>query len=127
MKCPTCKKETDLTGNPYRPFCSDRCRLIDLGRWLGEDYRVHADATEESPSEVEDEDEEPVAVGTKVDRERELPPASDKVFVQLEGVIDEGLSRPEDAFPSFWRKLATTKFQRPQTFLRGSKDQRSDG
>jgi endogenous inhibitor of DNA gyrase (YacG/DUF329 family) len=46
---------------PQFPFCSDRCRLIDLGRWLGEDYRyrVHADATEEQPSGSEDLNESP--------------------------------------------------------------------
>lgn len=27
-------------GNPAFPFCSPRCKLVDLGRWLGEDYRV---------------------------------------------------------------------------------------
>jgi hypothetical protein len=27
-------------ANPYRPFCSERCRLVDLGRWLGEAYRI---------------------------------------------------------------------------------------
>jgi len=27
-------------GNPFRPFCSERCRLIDLGRWASEEYRL---------------------------------------------------------------------------------------
>ena len=40
MKCPTCKKETEYTGNPYRPFCSKRCKLIDLGKWAGGEFRV---------------------------------------------------------------------------------------
>jgi endogenous inhibitor of DNA gyrase (YacG/DUF329 family) len=46
---------------PQFPFCSDRCRLIDLGRWLGEayTYRTHADATEELPSGSEDANESP--------------------------------------------------------------------
>jgi endogenous inhibitor of DNA gyrase (YacG/DUF329 family) len=34
---------------PQYPFCSDRCRLIDLGRWLNEDYRLAADAEDEAP------------------------------------------------------------------------------
>jgi len=38
----------------YRPFCSDRCRLIDLGAWFGEQHRIPdeaADATDEAPPE----------------------------------------------------------------------------
>lgn len=48
MKCPTCKKETSLEGNPFRPFCSERCKLIDLGRWAAGDFRI---PTQERPSE----------------------------------------------------------------------------
>ena len=40
MKCPLCHKEVEFGGNPFRPFCSERCKMIDLGRWAGEDYRV---------------------------------------------------------------------------------------
>lgn len=40
MKCPICKKTTVWEGNPDRPFCSERCRIIDLGNWSAEDYRV---------------------------------------------------------------------------------------
>lgn len=39
-KCPTCKKEGLWQEGSYRPFCSQRCKLIDLGKWLGEEYRV---------------------------------------------------------------------------------------
>jgi len=43
IKCPTCKKEIVYrTDNPFRPFCSKRCRLIDLGTWLEEGYSVPA-------------------------------------------------------------------------------------
>jgi endogenous inhibitor of DNA gyrase (YacG/DUF329 family) len=38
---------------PEFPFCSDRCRLIDLGRWLGEEYVVQAD-TEDSASATDE-------------------------------------------------------------------------
>jgi endogenous inhibitor of DNA gyrase (YacG/DUF329 family) len=41
----------------YRPFCSERCQLADLGRWLNGDYRVAADAREEHLSEAEPSDE----------------------------------------------------------------------
>jgi len=40
MKCPTCDKDTKWQDNPYRPFCSERCKLVDLGRWVTEEYRV---------------------------------------------------------------------------------------
>ena len=38
--CPTCRAKAAWHGNPHRPFCSLTCRLIDLGRWLDERYRV---------------------------------------------------------------------------------------
>ena len=36
VKCPTCQRAIEWTQAPYRPFCSERCRLIDLGGWLSE-------------------------------------------------------------------------------------------
>ena len=47
-RCPSCKKEIDK--NEFFPFCSERCRLVDLGRWIGEEYRV---PVEEQPSQPE--------------------------------------------------------------------------
>ena len=40
--CPICSAAmpADWSEYPDYPFCSPRCRMIDLGRWLGEDYRV---------------------------------------------------------------------------------------
>jgi endogenous inhibitor of DNA gyrase (YacG/DUF329 family) len=38
--CPTCRKVSTKDGNKLFPFCSERCHLVDLGRWLGEEYRV---------------------------------------------------------------------------------------
>lgn len=37
--CPTCKKPVPQDAK-HRPFCTDRCRLVDLGRWLKGDYVV---------------------------------------------------------------------------------------
>lgn len=37
--CPMCKKEVAL-GSADFPFCSERCRLIDLGKWASEEYRI---------------------------------------------------------------------------------------
>lgn len=39
LRCPICKKEVSL-DSPNVPFCSDRCRLIDLGKWASGDYRI---------------------------------------------------------------------------------------
>lgn len=39
-KCPVCDAPVSLDTTPTVPFCSDRCRLIDLGRWLDEAYAV---------------------------------------------------------------------------------------
>jgi hypothetical protein len=42
MKCPTCGAPVAWQDNPFRPFCSERCKLIDFGRWANEEYRVPA-------------------------------------------------------------------------------------
>jgi endogenous inhibitor of DNA gyrase (YacG/DUF329 family) len=39
-RCPTCKKETDSATDAEFPFCSERCRLLDLGAWATEKYVV---------------------------------------------------------------------------------------
>ncbi|MBN1140615.1 MAG: DNA gyrase inhibitor YacG [Deltaproteobacteria bacterium] len=40
IACPICGKTVDWGQSPDRPFCSPRCRLIDLGNWSGEEYRI---------------------------------------------------------------------------------------
>jgi uncharacterized protein len=40
VKCPHCGKSVSWRDNPSRPFCGERCRLIDLGCWVDEEYRV---------------------------------------------------------------------------------------
>ena len=40
VRCPTCGKLFDREKSAAMPFCSERCRLIDLGRWLDEEHRV---------------------------------------------------------------------------------------
>ncbi len=50
-RCPQCGKAVDLTpDNRFRPFCSERCKLVDLGAWAAESYRV---ATHEDPAAEE--------------------------------------------------------------------------
>jgi endogenous inhibitor of DNA gyrase (YacG/DUF329 family) len=43
MNCPNCGKPAEWQDNPYRPFCSERCKLIDFGRWANEEYRMPAE------------------------------------------------------------------------------------
>lgn len=40
VECPHCRKRVPYEGNPFRPFCSERCRLIDLGAWIDEVYQI---------------------------------------------------------------------------------------
>ncbi len=58
-RCPVCKKQFQPDESPALPFCSQRCRWIDLGRWLDEGYGV--------PIEREDSDEEPPADAEEAD------------------------------------------------------------
>ena len=50
VKCPRCGKDVEFATNPFRPFCSERCRLVDLGKWISGDYRIPT----HSPDEEED-------------------------------------------------------------------------
>ncbi len=46
VKCPTCGRAVEWSdSSTYRPFCSDRCRLIDLGAWLSEERRIPDEAS----------------------------------------------------------------------------------
>jgi hypothetical protein len=40
ITCPICKEPTTWEENPQRPFCSERCRILDLGRWAVGEYKV---------------------------------------------------------------------------------------
>ena len=46
--CPTCKEPTSVgEDNPYRPFCSKRCQMLDLGAWLSGDYAIEGEPVRE--------------------------------------------------------------------------------
>ena len=48
VPCPTCgEPATYAPSNPWRPFCSERCRSIDLGAWASEAYRIPAKEDDE--------------------------------------------------------------------------------
>jgi uncharacterized protein len=57
VKCPTCRRAIDWANSPFRPFCSERCRLIDLGAWLSEQRSIPGETaapdadTEQSPTD----------------------------------------------------------------------------
>jgi len=56
VKCPTCGKQVEYNGNQFRPFCSERCQLLDLGAWADEEYHLPAQSselTEEDIAEIE--------------------------------------------------------------------------
>lgn len=46
LNCPNCQQLTTWANNPSRPFCSERCKLIDLGAWASDEYRIE---TQDSP------------------------------------------------------------------------------
>lgn len=59
ITCRICKKKTTWEENPYRPFCSARCKTLDLGAWASEDYRVEGNKEEEEDeNELDDRQEE---------------------------------------------------------------------
>jgi endogenous inhibitor of DNA gyrase (YacG/DUF329 family) len=56
MKCPICKKEVKL-GDPDMPFCSERCRLIDLGNWASGKYVIPGPPVVEQKKDSPEDDE----------------------------------------------------------------------
>jgi len=67
MLCPICKRELDEAAqdrkSSFFPFCSERCKLIDLGRWLSGKYQIPVSPTDESeptpPRVANEDDDEP--------------------------------------------------------------------
>ncbi len=53
-RCPSCNKQVEWQDNPFRPFCSERCKLIDLGKWVNEEYRVPGKPVREDAGEEKD-------------------------------------------------------------------------
>ncbi len=52
-KCPSCRKPVEWSGNEHRPFCSKRCRTLDLGNWASEKYRIAGEAVSEDECSIE--------------------------------------------------------------------------
>lgn len=56
VKCPSCGKEVEYTDNEFRPFCSERCKLLDFGAWVDEEYSLPSETsslTEEDIDKIE--------------------------------------------------------------------------
>ena len=54
VTCPLCKKKIPWKDNAFRPFCSDRCRLIDLGKWASDEYRIPGEKKDSSEEDQEE-------------------------------------------------------------------------
>jgi endogenous inhibitor of DNA gyrase (YacG/DUF329 family) len=55
VKCPTCGRRIEWSEqSPFRPFCSERCRVIDLGAWLTEKHAIPGNEAELAPDAGED-------------------------------------------------------------------------
>ena len=53
-RCPTCDMQVEVKmSNKSLPFCSERCRLIDLGRWLNEEHALPCEAADENEESTE--------------------------------------------------------------------------
>jgi len=52
--CPVCKNITTWEENPFRPFCTERCKLIDLGAWASDEYGIPGKPGKENDTSEED-------------------------------------------------------------------------
>ena len=55
--CPLCKKPVPEKDNPYRPFCSERCKLLDLGEWASDKYRIAGEMVDRESEEDQEKEE----------------------------------------------------------------------
>jgi endogenous inhibitor of DNA gyrase (YacG/DUF329 family) len=66
IHCAICGRETEYFSEPVGPFCSARCKMVDLGKWLGEEYRVSEPLRPDHFAQYEDASE-----AAKLDRPEE--------------------------------------------------------
>ena len=52
VKCPHCGRETEYEGNEFRPFCSERCKLLDFGGWAEENYKLPTESQELTETDI---------------------------------------------------------------------------
>jgi uncharacterized protein len=53
VKCPTCGKRVEYEGNEFRPFCSERCKLLDFGAWASEEYSLPVEESSLTEEDLE--------------------------------------------------------------------------
>jgi uncharacterized protein len=59
LRCPVCKTDVRWENNPFRPFCSERCKLVDLGAWAEGRYVIAGEEhDDDKQSEVMSDDDE---------------------------------------------------------------------
>lgn len=74
VRCPICDKPMDAQGPkewPEWPFCGKRCRLVDLGRWLGGSYRIESPAREEDMDDADSVNSPPKSAAPSAAPDRE--------------------------------------------------------
>ena len=53
IRCPKCGNLSPWEGNRWRPFCSERCKMVDLGAWVTEGYRIPGGSEEDTAADDE--------------------------------------------------------------------------
>ncbi len=56
--CPRCGEASTWEGNDFRPFCSERCKLIDLGAWASDEYKLPTQDAPQSGLQRQEDDYE---------------------------------------------------------------------
>ncbi len=54
VKCPRCGKDTEYYDNEFRPFCSERCKLLDFGAWANEEYNLPSETSSMTDEEIDE-------------------------------------------------------------------------
>lgn len=52
VNCPICDTRAPYHGNEYRPFCSERCKLLDFGAWIDEEYALPVEETSMTEEDI---------------------------------------------------------------------------
>jgi len=61
VSCPTCQRPVEWSeASPFRPFCSDRCKLIDLGAWIAEKHVIPGEEISSTANEDDGSGERPL-------------------------------------------------------------------
>lgn len=53
VKCPQCGTQTEFEANEFRPFCSERCKLLDFGAWADEEYAFPTESAEMTEQDID--------------------------------------------------------------------------